>query len=137
MNKWYVNIANKMSVLWYGLEPDLVVEYKSVEVGDWIAMGVPTDIGDNIHTIEHTFDNLGNFLIRVRDVNTGDGIIDKLVVEIPTAEEVCGCVTESTNAMRSEIATLDSGLRQVLSQVTDEVNENQTIMEKTGFIVTI
>lgn len=137
MNKWYVNETNGITTQWGGSNPNLIVEYKSLAVGGWIVIGKPTDKGDSLHTIQHAFPDIGEYLIKVKDLNTLIVIIDKLTVEVNTAAAVCDCVETSTVAIRSELATLDVGLRQVLGQVTDQVNENQTIMEKTGFIVTI
>jgi hypothetical protein len=136
MKTWYVNETNTITVVWYGLNPDLVVEYK-IPTGEWIAIGVPADIGDNIHIIDHAFADLGTYIIRIKDINTGFDMVSTLSVVVNTAESVCGCVETSTNAMTTKIDTLDEGLRQVLRQVTDEVNENQTVIEKTGFVVTI
>jgi len=137
MNKWYVNEANSISALWYGSNPNLIVKYKSLASGGWIVIGEPTDIGDNLHTIQYTFPEVGEYLILIKDLNTLVSIVDKLKVELNHAEVVCGCVETSTTAMHNELQVLDEGLRQVLGQVTDQVQENQTIMEKTGFIVTI
>lgn len=138
MSKWYVNEAKKMSVLWYGLNPDLVIEYRSASaVGNWITIGIPTGIGDNMHTIEHTFSNLGEYFVRVRDINTNIDIITKLSVVVNDLANLSTKVDTKTTDIKTDLATLDTGLRQVLGQVTDQVNENQTIIEKTGFKVTI
>ena len=50
---------------------------------------------------------------------------------------VCECSTTSSLEVKAKLDVIDSGLRQVISEVTDEVNENQTIIEGTGIKVIV
>ena len=52
-------------------------------------------------------------------------------------DEVCGCVSTGTTNMNTTLTNVESGIKQILRDVTDEINENQTIMEKTGFRIII
>ncbi len=81
MNVWHKNIENKITTLWVGANPTLVVEYKLESTIAWTNIGTPSHIGDNLYSVNHTFINNGNYMIRVRDTETGVGIFDKLEVQ--------------------------------------------------------
>ena len=78
MSKWIIDTEETMSTLWLGTNPDLVFERLSGTT--WALIGVPTYIGDNIHSLSTAFTEAGDYLIRVRDINTNVSIYDKLVV---------------------------------------------------------
>ena len=46
-------------------------------------------------------------------------------------------ITEAQDKVMSKLTNLDSGLRQIIANVVEEVNENQTIIQETGFTITI
>ena len=46
-------------------------------------------------------------------------------------------IQSAKEEMSSKIDTIESGLRQVIREVSDEVVENQTMIKETGFVVTI
>jgi len=46
-------------------------------------------------------------------------------------------ITEAQDSVLARLTNLDSGIRQVIANVVDEVNENQTIIQETGYTITI
>jgi len=54
-----------------------------------------------------------------------------------TRDSVCACSSNAAAITDAKLDIVESGLRQVIGEVTDEVNENQTIMESTGFKIII
>lgn len=69
------------------------------------------------------------------------GVIDRLVQmdsKINSiSSTVCGCVDQATTDIGQALGQVDSGIRQIIGEVSDEITENQVILEKTGFSVTI
>jgi len=81
MRVWELNVEQNITSYWVGVNPSLVAEYKLEEPNSsWVTIGNMIDIGDSMFTVPHTFDSLGKFLIRVRDINTNVSIFDKLEV---------------------------------------------------------
>jgi len=46
-------------------------------------------------------------------------------------------ITDSSDTILARLTNLESGIRQVIANVVDEVNENQTLIQETGFTITI
>ncbi len=76
--------------------------------------------------------------------------MDKALIDIPlfisndvSSEGNCddaailARITEAQDAISAKLTNIDSGIRQVIANVVDEVNENQTLIQETGFTITI
>ena len=124
MKEWIINTTNKITVLWNEPNPNLMVQYKSLDTNSsWVNIGVPIYINDNIHTIEKLFTNTGNYIIRVMDTDTLHNVIERLDIV-----DECACNEVQTGIIEDRIDTLDGGLRQILSNLGDEINENEVII---------
>lgn len=63
---------------------------------------------------------------------------DRIQGMLDTLENyLCQCSVDSSTVTNAKIDAVESGLRQVISEVTDDVQEIQTIQESTGFRIMI
>jgi len=63
---------------------------------------------------------------------------DKIQTMIDDCQEtICDCNSNSAAEIKEKVDLVDSGLKQVIREVTEEVNENQTFIEELGFKVTV
>lgn len=46
-----------------------------------------------------------------------------------TGQDICDCSTASEGRIGDQLDTVESGIRQVIANVVEEVNENQSIIE--------
>lgn len=64
--------------------------------------------------------------------------MDTLKMSLLDKIDSCAIAIDTkTNFLSTKLNTLESGVRQVISEVVDEVNENQSIVESTGWKVVI
>ena len=100
MRVWELGVEQNISAHWMGSNPSLVAEFKKEDSSNWTLIGSMEDIGDSMFTIPHTFNELGIYIVRVRDTNTNVGIFDKLEVrDVENIEEF----TKDTNYKISSI----------------------------------
>jgi len=84
--------------------------------------------GNDVWELLCSFDT-GDYMIRFNEMNEGKVMYLALQVGQTVAEEVCGCVSESTTNMATKIDDVAADTRQVLLNLGDEINENQAIIE--------
>ncbi len=136
---WEPNIIKPITVIYP--ESDVIKGYFKKRMSD---NTVPfTEIGENfeykgsgVHELLTSFEE-GEYMIKTINETTGHQMHIGLSVFGNLKDEICGCVTESTNEINSTLSAIESGIKQVVREVSDEVNENQTILEKTGFKVVV
>jgi hypothetical protein len=83
MGIWKTNEEKKISALWTGSNPNLVAHFKLENTVEWTEIGSLSSIGDDLYAVSYTFINEGNFIIRVKDENTGVSIFSKIEVINP------------------------------------------------------
>jgi len=130
MNKWELNVTNSITVNWLDTVTanSLVAYYKTEDAaGTWINIGALTAIGDSFYTIPYKFTTPGRYLIRVMDINTYKQLISKL-----TVVDNCACSNTATATIESRIDILDGGLRQILSNLGDEININEVKIDNSA-----
>ena len=49
-------------------------------------------------------------------------------------DAVCECSSVSSGIINTRLDSVEGGIRQLISEVVDEVNENQTIIESNGLV---
>ena len=76
----------------------------------------------------------------VEQLDTTIELVDYTRIEnmiLSAQQYLCDCSVNSSAVTNTRLDVLESGLRQVIAEVTEDVQEIQTIHEKTGFRVVV
>jgi hypothetical protein len=104
-------------------------------------IGVPSDWPERVIVVKLYSDEsplvYTRHVIAISQTNAYATSGDIAAIGQMVKDEVCGCVSSGTANISTALTNVESGIKQVLSNVTDEINENQVILEKTGFKIIV
>jgi len=158
MKVWVNGEVNTISVLWNWVSNSLVAEYRMDGTTTWTQIGTLVDNGDRLYSIPATITTNGVYTIRVRDTSGSHSLISKVEVKqqsidtkldavltgantnvtdvltrLNTLQDyLCACSTNSAASTDTQLATIDSGLKQILTNLGDSIAVNQVKIDNSA-----
>jgi hypothetical protein len=139
MEPWVVNVENYINVI-YPVSGTLEAFYALPEDSYTQISGSFTSMGDNRYFIKHTFLSEGSYLIKIEDTDNPDNTVlssvdvvgssvdevQELVDALPAT--IQGYLTGHNDTIQTDLSSLDTGLRQILTNLGDEINVNEVLI---------